>query len=108
MKVTMKRTLRFSIVLAAALAVVPFLPLYIERTMLRSWRVDHVGDTVEWGWKICTLASYWSNYSRFSRGQNPALWLGVNLALAFTYALVIALVVERVLVHLNGRDGHIR
>ena len=93
----MKRTLRFFIALVAALAVVPFLPLYIERTMLRSWRVDHVGDVIEWGWKICTLDSYWSNYRYFRREQNPALWLGVNLALAFIYALVIALIVDRVI-----------
>ena len=93
----MKRTLRFSIVLAAALVVVPFLPLYIERTMMRSMLVDHVGDVIEWGWKLCTLDSYWSNYRYFRREQNPALWLGVNLALAFTYALLIALIVDRVL-----------
>lgn len=104
----MKRTLRFSIILAAALAVVPFLPLYIERTMLRSWRVDRAGDVVEWGWKISTLKSYWSNYYHFSRGQNPGLWLGVNLLLAFTYALVIALIIDRVLAYLNGRERRIR
>src|SRR5215210_129095 len=99
----MKRTLRFAVVLAAALAVVPFLPLYIERTMLRSWRVDRVGDVIEWGWKICTLKSYWSNYRYFSREQNPGLWLGVNLALAFTYALVIALIVDRALARRKRR-----
>src|SRR2546430_16508416 len=100
----MKRTLRFSIVLAAALAVVPFLPLYIERTMVRSWRVDHVGDVIEWGWKICTLGSYWSNYRYFRPEQNPALWLGVKLALAFTYALLIALIIYRVLVRRKRRE----
>jgi apolipoprotein N-acyltransferase len=104
----MRRTLRFSILLVAALAVVSFLPLYIKRTMLRSWRVDHVGDVIEWGWKICTLESYWSNYSHFSREQNPALWLGVNLALAFIYALVFALIVDRVLERRKRREGRIR
>jgi hypothetical protein len=104
----MKRTVRFVIVLVAALVVVPFLPLYIERTMLRSWRVDRVGDVIEWGWKICTLESYWSNYNHFSREQNPAWWLGVNLALAFTYAMVIALIVARVLARLKGRERRIR
>lgn len=104
----MKRTLRFSIVFVAALAVVPFLPLYIERTMLRSWRVDRVGDVIEWGWQICTLESYWSKYRYFRPEQNPALWLGVNLALAFTYALVMAFIVDRVLAYLKGRAGRIR
>jgi len=103
----MKRTLRFVIVLLAAWVVVPFLPLYIERTLLRSWRVDRVGDVIEWGWKIRTLKSYWSNYNHFSREQDPAWWLGVNLALAFIYAVAIALVVDRVLACLKGRQGSI-
>jgi hypothetical protein len=99
-----KRTLRFSIVLAAALAVVQFLPLYIERTMMRSMQVDHAGDVIEWGWRLCTLISYWSNYRYARPVQNPGLWLGVNLALAFTYALVIALIVDRILVHRRRRE----
>jgi hypothetical protein len=104
----MKRALRFSLVLAAALAVVPFLPLYIERTMKRSWRVDHLPDLIEWGWKVCTLHTYWSDYRYFKREQNPALWLGVNLALALTYALVIALIVDRVLARRKRREAGIR
>lgn len=99
----MKRTLRFSIVLAAALAVVPFLPLYIKRTMMRSMVVGHAGDVIHWGWKISTLVDYWSNYSYNTRSQSPAIWLGVNLALALTYALVIALIVDRVLVRRERR-----
>jgi len=87
----MKRWLRFILLLAVALVFVPFLPLYIERTMLRSWRVDRVGDTIEWGWQVCTLNTFWSNYPYLSREQNPALWLTVNLALAFIYALLIVL-----------------
>ena len=93
----LKRPLRFFVVLVAALAVVPFLPLYIERTMMRSWVVGHVGDVIEWGWRLRTLADYWSNYRYFSREQDPAMWLGVNLGLAVIYALVIALIVDRVL-----------
>ena len=93
----MKRPLRFILVLAAALAFVPFLPLYIERTLLRSWRMDHAGDLIEWGWKICSLREYWSNYQYITREQSPAFWLAVNLTLAFVYALLIALVVDRVI-----------
>lgn len=89
---------------AVALALVPFFPLYIERTMLRSWRVDHAGDVIEWGWKLCTLRSYWSDYNYFRPEQNPKLWLGVNLALALTYALVIALILDRALARV-GRGG---
>jgi hypothetical protein len=101
----MKRIPRFFIGLVAALAIVPFLPLYIERTMMRSWRVDRVGDMVEWGWKICTLESYWSNYRYFRPEQNPGWWLSVNLGLAFTYALVMAFIVDRVLVRLKSRQS---
>ena len=93
----MKRPLRFAIVLAVALALVPFLPFYVERTMGRSWRVGHAVDVVEWGWRLRTLSSYWSDYSYFRPEQRPALWLGVNLVLGFAYALVIALGIDRLL-----------
>jgi hypothetical protein len=65
----MKRSVRFILLLAVALGFVPFVPLYIERTMMRSWRVDHVGDVIEWGWKVCTLNNFWSDYSYLSREQ---------------------------------------
>jgi hypothetical protein len=93
----MKRFLRFNVVLVVALAFVPFLPLYIERTMLRSWRIDHAGDLIEWGWKICSLREYWANYQYISREQSPAFWLAVNLALALLYGLIIALIIDRLL-----------
>jgi hypothetical protein len=44
----MKRMARLVISFALALIAVPFLPLYIERTMLRSWRVDRLGDQIDW------------------------------------------------------------
>jgi hypothetical protein len=91
----MKRPLRFVVVLAAALGFVPFLPLYIQRTMLRSLRVNHAGDVVNWGWQVISLTDYWSKYQYFSSKQQPALWLAVNLGLALAYALVIAIVVDR-------------
>jgi hypothetical protein len=83
--------------LAAALAVVPFLPLYVERTFLRSWGPKMAGDAIEWGWRIRTLAGFWADYNYFRPEQRPAVWLCVNIALAFIYALLVALVVERFL-----------
>jgi hypothetical protein len=80
-----------------ALLLVPFLPLYVKRTMLRSWRVDHLGDVIEWGWKLRTLNDYWSNYNYYRPEQKPALWLGVNLVLALIYALMIAFGVDWVM-----------
>lgn len=43
----MNRLIRFILVLIAALALVPFLPLYIERTMLRSWQVGQSTDIID-------------------------------------------------------------
>ena len=103
----MKRLPRFAIVLIAALALVPVLALYVERTMMRSWRVDQLGDVIEWGWRLCTLRGYWSDYHYFKREQQPALWLAVNLALAVTYALVIALSIDLFLVRRKRRDGRV-
>ena len=99
----MKRLLRFVLVLLVGLVFVPFLPLYIERTMLRSFRTGQLGDSIEWGWKICSLSEYWSNYRYISREQNPALWLSVNLTLAVVYAVVIALCVDLIFRFLRRR-----
>lgn len=99
----MKRLLRCIILFAAALAFVPFLPLYIERTMMRSWRVDHAGDIIEWGWALRTLTGYWSDYRYFTREQDPAFWLKVNLALALFYALLIMFGLDRLIAGLKRR-----
>jgi hypothetical protein len=80
-----------------ALGVVPFLPLYIERTMLRSWLMNPPFTRIEWGWKVCSLYEYWSDYSYITREQRPALWFTVNIGLAFTYSLVIAVGVDQFL-----------
>lgn len=100
----MKRLLRFVIMLAVALGVVPFLPLYIERTMLRSWLMNPPGTLIEWGWKVCSLRDYWSDYPYIIREQKPALWLTVNLALALMYALVIAAGVDQFLARRKRTD----
>jgi hypothetical protein len=93
----MKRLLRFVIVLAISLALVPFLPLYVERTMTRSWRVDHVGDVVDMGWQLTSLSRYWSDYQYLRPEQEPAFWFMVNLVLALVYALVVALGIDLLL-----------
>ncbi len=79
---------------AVGLAVVSFLPLYIERTMTHVMFAHGGGGAIEWGWKICTLRSFCLNYHYLRREQNPALWLTVNVALAITYALLEAFFVE--------------
>jgi len=57
----------------------------------------HGTGTIEWGWKRCTLKAYWSDYQHLRPEQDPAFWLTVNFALAATYALVIALLVDLLL-----------
>ncbi len=91
----MKRSIRILIAFLIALAVVPFLPLYIERTFMRSWRVDRLADEITWGWKLCSLVGYWSDYSHLTREQAPAFWLKINVGLAFLYALLLALALDQ-------------
>jgi hypothetical protein len=81
-------------VFAVGLAFVSFLPLYIERTMTHVMFAHGGGGAIEWGWKICTLRSFWLDYHYLRPEQNPALWLTVNVALAFTWALLVAFCVE--------------
>ena len=99
----LRRPFRFVALFAAALAVVPFLPLYVERTFVRSFLVSGAaGDTVKWGWALRTLAGFWSDYRYFRPEQRPALWLCVNVALAVAYAVLIALAGDRLLVRVSG------
>lgn len=93
----MRRAARLLVSFALALVVVSFLPLYFERTLLRSWRVDRLGDQIDWGWKLTSLNDYWSNYHYMAREQRPALWLTVDIALAGSYALMLAFLVDRIL-----------
>jgi|ERR1700674_2011962 len=86
----MRRPLRFAIGFAVGLVVVSFLPLYLERTMTHVMFAHGGGGAIEWAWKVCTLRSFWLDYHYLRREQNPAFWLTVNVALAFTYALLIA------------------
>jgi hypothetical protein len=57
---------------------------------------------IEWGWKICSLNDFWADYPHITREQQPALWLGVNLAAAFVYALAIAFVTDQFLARRRG------
>lgn len=92
----MRRVVRLAILFALALPIVPFLPLYLERTLLRSWRVDRVGDQIEWGWKLTSLVDYWSHYQYMQREQRPSLWLQIDIALAIVYALLFAITLDQV------------
>ena len=104
----MKRLARLAISFALALVVLPFLPLYLERTLMRSWRVDRAGDQIDWGWQLTSLANYWSNYHYMAREQRPALWLTLDLALAVLYALIFAVAIDRALAWRKRQVGRAR
>ncbi len=99
----MQRLLRFALALFVAVSFVPFLPFYVERTMVRSLMAGGGGDVISWGWRLRTLRGYWADYSFLRPEQGPAFWLAVNLALALAYTLTIALWVDRVLARREKR-----
>jgi hypothetical protein len=80
-----------------SLAVVVLLPLYPEQTMTRVMFVDGKGDAIEWGWKLSTLRTFFSDYRYFRHHPHPELWIALNIALALGYAAIAALVVNRAL-----------
>ena len=101
----MKVPVRFAIAFAAALALVPFLSLYVERTMMHVMFAHGGGGTIEWGWRRRTLSSFWADYHYMRPEQDPGFWLTVNVALALTYALAIALIANLVFHRAARRKG---
>ena|SRR5688572_3353667 len=93
----MNRRIPFAALLAMSLALVVLLPLYPEQTMTRVMFVDGKGDAIEWGWKLCTLRTFFSDYRYFRHHPHPELWIALNIALACGYASIMALVAHRAL-----------
>ena len=93
----MNRRIPFAALLAMALVVVVLLPLYPEQTVTRVMFADGRGDAIEWSWKLCTLRAFFSDYRYFRHHPHPELWMALNVALAFGYASILALIAHRVL-----------
>ena len=93
----MKRRLALATVFVVALALVSFLPFYLEQTMTRVWFVDGRGEAIEWGSKCCSLRTVFSDYRYFRHHPRPELWIALNIALAFIYAAVLAFSLSRLL-----------
>ena len=91
----MKRLIPLPAILAIALTIAVFLPLYVERTMTRVLYAHGGGGRVDWGWKRCSLREYRADYDHLDREQDPAFWLGVNVGLALFYAGVISFSINR-------------
>jgi len=92
-----KRPPPFTVVFAMSLALVSLLPVYVEQTMTHLMFADGSGGTVEWGWKVCTLRTFFADYIYFRHNPHPELWIALNIALALTSALAIAFLVNRLL-----------
>lgn len=93
----MNRQIPFAALFAMSLVLVCLLPLYVEQTMTRVMLVDGRGDAIDWGWKLCTLQTFFSDYRYFRRYPNPELWIALNITLACCYASIVALVAKRAL-----------
>ena len=91
----MNRQVPFAALFAMSLVLVALLPLYVEQTMTRVMFVDGRGEAIEWGWKLCTLQTFFSDYRYFRRYPHAGLWIALNIALACGYAWIVALVARR-------------
>lgn len=69
---------------------------------------ENLRMTDEWGWKVCSLNESWSDYPHITREQKPAVWLAVNIALAFIYALLLAAGIDQFLAWRKRRRGLVR
>lgn len=87
----------FAVLFAIALTIVSLLPFYVERTMTHVMFAEGSGGAIWWGWKRCSLREYWADYRYMNREQTPALWLGVNVALAVSYASLATFASSRLL-----------
>jgi hypothetical protein len=93
----MKPPVPFAVLFAIALALAALVPLYVEQTMTRVMFVDGRGEAIEWGWKLCTLRTFFSDYRYFRRYPHAELWIAMNIVLAFIYATILASIAKVVL-----------
>jgi hypothetical protein len=90
----MKRRMPLAVIFAIGLMVAALLPLYVERTMTHVMFADGSGGAIERGWKRCTLREFCADYHYMRREQEPARWLGINLALLFLYGSIATFVLK--------------
>ena len=93
----MKRPIPFAALFVMSLVVVALFPLYLEQTMTRVMFVGGRGEAIEWGWKLCTLRTFFSDYRYFRHHPHPELWIALNIALACGYASIMAFIAHRAL-----------
>lgn len=98
-----KRLLQFILIFILAVVIFSRLPLYVERTMVRLYRIDTASDEIQWGWRLRTLPDFLSSKATMARAQRPEVWLRINLLLACGYASLAALLADRALMRCSAR-----
>lgn len=91
----MRRGVRLGLVFGVALAGLPFLPLYIERTMVRAQHTGLVDDVITMGYAVRTLYGFWDDFGYMRREQHAPLFLALNVGLLLVYAGLVAFGVDR-------------
>jgi hypothetical protein len=76
-----------------ALVAVPFLPIYVAKTMTRKYAQG--GDDITYGWDVVTLPGYGDHMAFAVPEQDPLLWLGVNFGVAVLVAAGLAFAATR-------------
>jgi hypothetical protein len=99
-----KRRIPFPVLFAIALTIVSLLPFYVERTMTHVMFADGSGGAIWWGWKRCSLREYWADY-HYMDPEQRALWLALDVALAVSYASIVAFAASRLLSRRWRSDG---
>lgn len=96
----MSRRTRILLGALTGAAIVPFLPLYVARTMVRAQVIGHAGDRITYGWRRVSLPEYLDVLPFMRPEQAPHAVLALDLALALLYAGLLATLVARLLARL--------
>ncbi|MEJ7734638.1 MAG: hypothetical protein WKG00_36270 [Polyangiaceae bacterium] len=75
--------------LAIAVAVGPFLPLYVRRSMMRSFRSEG-GDSISWRWDFSTLPRFIGDMRTMRPEESKHLYLAFNLGLCALWIALLA------------------
>ena len=91
----MRPTPRFFAVFALSCVGLPFLPLYLERTMVRSQLSGRQGDRIDLGVSARTLRGFLSDRRYMRPEQQPEIFLALNVTLMMGYATAIGVLATR-------------
>jgi hypothetical protein len=81
----MKPLAKLAISCGGALVAVPFLPIYVRRSMTRSFR-ESGGDLISWNWELESIPSFFENMRYLRPEESRYLYLALNLGLCLVYA----------------------